>query len=206
MGLGNFTESKTTFVTIVDGKWTRRVPAGTDGAVERINKKGDTVHELYSNYVDGLIVGGRIKAGEFGQTVEIDLEDEGEVFNVQIPVPDVGKKGDIFMSFGKCCPNIDPTAVLFMGLGGDKSSGRPFLFMKQHDQIIHPAFTKENPNGMPQWEKKEVMGKVVWNADAQNEFLYKQIKEFFEAVGEAPVSTAKEVLEDAGFQENDAPF
>ena len=175
------------FITIVGGKWTLRVPEGTEGAVARVNKVGDTVNELHFDYVDGEVVGGRIKAGQFGSTVEIDLQDEGEQYIVQIPVPEAGGIGDYFMSFGKACPNIDPTKKLFLGLGSDRDD-RHFLYLKQGGQTVHAAFTKDNPNGMPQWEKKEVMGKVKWNADEQNEFLYQQIIDFFGTVEDsAPV-------------------
>jgi len=181
MGLGN-TGGDKKFFTIVGGKWTLRVPEGTEGATERVNKVGDTVHELYFSYVDGMVVGGRIKQGQFGNTVEIDLKDEGETYQVQIPVPEAGGIGDYFMTFGKCCRNIDPTKKLFFGLGNDKEKDRSFMYLKQDGNTIHAAFTKDDPNGMPQWEKKEVMGKTKWNADAQNEFLYQEIVDFLATV------------------------
>ena len=180
--LGN-TGGDKTFVTIVGGKWTIRVPEGTAGAVSRINKKEVEVHELQYSYVDGMIVDGRMKSGEYGTTLELDLEDDGKVYNVQIPVPAAGGIGDYFMSFGKCAPKLDATQKLFLGLGYDKDRQQPFLYLKQGGETVHAAFTKEAPDGMPQWEKKEVMGKAVWNADAQNEFLYGQIIDFLASVG-----------------------
>ena len=187
MSLGN-TGGNKKFLTIVGGKWTLRVPEGTEGATERVNKVGDTVHELQFSYVDGMVNGGRIKPGQFGSTVEIDLVDGDETYQVQIPVPEAGQIGDYFMTFGKACPNIDPTKKLFLGLGHDKKDDRSFLYLKQDGQTIHAAFTKEEPNGMPPWEKKEVMGKTKWNADDQNEFLYQQIVDFFAAVGDGEES------------------
>jgi len=185
--LGN-TGGNKKFLTIVQGRWTLRVPEGTEGAVERVNKVGDTVNELQFSYVDGYVAGGRIKQGQFGSTVEIDLQDGDETYLVQIPVPEAGGIGDYFMSFGKACPNIDPTKKLFLGLGYDREDDRSFLYLKQDGNTVHSAFTKENPNGMPQWEKKEVMGKVKWNADEQNEFLYGQIVDFFALVGDEVVA------------------
>ena len=185
MGLGN-TGGNKKFLTIVGGKWTLRVPEGTEGAVERAltkgDKKGEIVHELQFGYVDGDVKGGSIKSGQYGSTVEILLVDDDEEYNVQIPVPDAGDIGDYFMTFGKACPNIDPTKKLFMGLGYDRDGDRSFLYLKQDGQTVHAAFTKDNPNGMPEWEKKEVMGKTKWNADDQNEFLYQQIVDFFVTV------------------------
>ena len=181
MALGN-TGGDKTFVTIVGGKWTIRVPEGTAGAVSRENKLGVEVHELQYSYVDGMIVDGRMKSGEYGTTLELDLQDDGTLYNVQIPVPAAGKIGDYFMSFGKCAPKLDATKKLFLGLGFDKTRQQPFLYLKQGGESIHSAFTKDAPDGMPQWEKKEVMGKAVWNADAQNEFLYGKIIDFLALV------------------------
>jgi hypothetical protein len=169
MGLGNTTDNHRKFVTIVGGKWVLAVPEGTEGAVERVNKLGKTVHELQFTYVDGTLREGRMKIGQFGTTLELDLEDEGQVYVVQIPVP-----SDYFSAFGKCCENIDPTKKLFLGLGFDKDRGHPFLYIKQDGS----AHTKDEPNGLPPWEKKTVMGKVTWDHEAQDNFLYEKVVEF----------------------------
>jgi len=187
MALGNNSGASKKFVTIVGGKWVVKVDEGTEGAVTRENKLGEIVHELQYSYVDGDIAGGRIKQGQFGSTVELELVDDGEAYNVQIPVPAIGQIGDYFMTFGKACRNIDPTKKLFLGLGFDKDRNHSFLYLKQEGQTVKSAFTKEDPNGLPPWEKKTAMGKTVWNADLQNEFLYGEIQDFFASLGSTEV-------------------
>ena len=166
-----------TFVTIVGGKWTIRVPEGTDGAVARELTKGPNmgsfVHEKYYSTLSGNITGAMLKNGEYGTDFCLFLEDDGETFDVKMPVP-----SDYFRSFAKASPNIDVSKELVIGLGQDKEKGHPFLFLKQGDQTVKSAFTKAEPNGMPEWEKKEVMGKVKWDQEKQNDFLYGKLVDF----------------------------
>ena len=181
MGLGNNSGGNKKFITIVGGKWTARVPEGTEGATERVLEKGPNagkpIYELYYSYVDGNIVGGEIKQGNFGTDICLDLEDDGVVYTVQIPL-----ESGYFSQFAKAVPNIDPTKKLFIGLGLDKERNKPFLYMKQDGQTVHSAFTKDNPNGCPPPIKKEVMGKTKWDFEDQENFLYGKVVDFFGGV------------------------
>jgi hypothetical protein len=180
MGLGNSNEGGKKFVTIVGGKWTLRVPEGTPGAVVRVLEKGPNagkeIHELYYDHIDGELVGGIIKQGQFGTDICIDLKD-GETYTVQIPM-----ESQYFSQFAKMVPNIDPTKPLYLGLGYDKERGKNFLYGKQNGETVHSAYTKDNPNGMPPPVEKMVKGVKKWDFEAQENFLYEVVTEFFATV------------------------
>ena len=177
MGLGNSEGGNSKFITIVGGKWTLRVPEGTEGATARELTKGPNagtpVYEKYFDHVDGMLIGGEIKTGEYGTDLCLGIEDEGVTYNVQIPAD-----SDYFRSFAKCCEKIDVDLPLFLGLGIPKGDGFPFLYVKNDGNIMSSGYTRDEPNGMPPWEKKEEMGQVKWDKSAQNNFCYKLVVDF----------------------------
>lgn len=197
MGLSNGNSSNGKFVTIVNGKWTLRVPEGTDGASPRVLEKGPntgtTVWEKYYDHIDGALVSAHIKHGQFGADLCLNISDDAE-YTVQIPVD-----SQYFSVFGKVAPNLDPTASIFLGLGYDKEKGRTFMYVKQDGQTVHSAFTKDNPNGMPPPEQKMVKGVKKWDFEDQENFLYSKVEDFIALLGgEAPPAPAEE--------EDDVPF
>ena len=195
MGLGNNSGSAN-FITIVHGKWTLRVPEGTEGASSRVLEKGPNagtaINELYFDYIDGELVGGEFKTGQYGTDLCLNLRDDKD-YTVQIPL-----ESGFFSNFAKACPNIDPTQKLFLGLGKDKEKDRFFLYLKQGGDTVHSAFTKDNPNGMPPPVKKSVKGVEKWDFEDQENFLYDQVVDFLAAIG-----GAEKVLADAGFEPSD---
>jgi hypothetical protein len=186
MGLGNNNQMSKRFITIVGGKFTLRVPEGTDGATMRVLTKegyeGKEVWEKYFDHVDGMLVGGELHEGKFGTDLCLDIKDD-VIYTVQIPV-----NSPLFEQFAKCVPNIDPTNWLFLGLGYDKGRDKHFLYIKQgknHDVSVHSAYTKDNPNGLPPAVEKKVMGKIKWDFEAQKEFLYGNVVDFLGMLSES---------------------
>ena len=159
------------FITIVGGKWTVRVPEGTERAVARELKKGPNAGSLvFENYYDrlsGNVVSGQVRTGDYGTDLCLDLEDDGVVYNVQMPCD-----SDYFRTFAKCCEGIDLDKELVLGIGVPKGDGFPYLYVQQDDAGLKSKYTKDEPNGMPSWEKKEEMGKVKWDKTEQNNFCY----------------------------------
>ena len=198
MALGNSNSGGKQFVTIVQGKFTLRCPEGTDGATMRVLTKegyeGKQVWEKYFDHIDGMLVGGELHEGKFGTDLCLNIKDD-QVYTVQIPVNSV-----FFEQFAKCVPNIDPTNWLFLGTGFDKERDKHFLYIKQgkaHDVAVHSAYTKDNPNGLPQAVKKTVMGKTKWDFEAQKEFLYGNVVDFLGMIGEETASAVVPADEDA---------
>jgi len=148
---------KTVFMSIINGKWAEKVPAGTEGAVERQNKKGETVHELLYNDVSGIITSWAIEKKDFGKQLNVVINDVGEVFTLSIPVE--SRYFDAFVNKIACADlkkevKIAPFSFTPKG-ETDKKTGMNIY------QVGNPKaldingklpffFTKENPNGRPQ--------------------------------------------------------
>tara|TARA_E500000305_G_C3958792_1_gene205976 strand:+ start:271 stop:846 length:576 start_codon:yes stop_codon:yes gene_type:complete len=180
MGLTNGTMNSSKIVTIVKGKFTVRLPDDTDNpkAVERKLEKGanagKVVKELKYSGIEGNIQRCYIEQSEYGDNFVTEfVDDEDARFKLQIPLD-----SQFFGQYAKRMPNIDATKPLFLGLGYDSDSGRNFLFARQDGEKVNMAFTKDNPNGMPQPTKKTVKGKEVWVWEEQENFLYEVAIDF----------------------------
>lgn len=179
MGLTNGT-SNSKIVTIVKGKFTIRLSDDSDNpsAVERTLEKGvnagKVVKELQYTGIEGTIETCYVDESEYGANFITDLiDDEGSKFKLQIPLD-----SQFFGQYAKRMPNINTAKPLFLGLGYDKERGRNFLYARQDDVKISMAYTKDNPNGLPEPTKKTVKGKEVWDWEEQENFLYEVAMDF----------------------------
>ena len=182
MGLTN-TISNSKIVTIVRGKFTIRLPEGSDDpkAIERTLEKGanagKVIKELQYTGIEGLIKSSYVDESDFGTNFVTELEDdEGARFKLQIPLD-----SQFFGQYAKRMPNIDKSKPLFLGIGYDRERERHFLYAKQNGDKVLMNFTKENPNGMPSPTKKTVKGKEVWDWEKQENFLYEVAMDFSES-------------------------
>ena len=180
MGLTNSEASNSKIVTIVKGKFTIRLMDDTDhpNAVEReltmgVNA-GKTVKELQYTGIEGTIERCYVDESEYGANLITDLiDDEGARFKLQIPLD-----SQFFGQYAKRMPNIDTAKPLFLGLGYDRERGRNFLYARQGEEKVSMAYTKDNPNGLPEPTKKTVKGKEVWDWEEQENFLYEVAMDF----------------------------
>jgi len=179
MGLTN-TISNSKIVTIVRGKFTIRLPEGSDDpkAIERTLEKGanagKVVKELQYTGIEGVVKKAYVDESEFGANYITELvDDEGSSFKLQIPLD-----SQFFGQYAKRMPNINKTDPLFLGLGYDRERERHFLYAKQLGQNVPMKFTKDEPNGMPAPTQKEVKGKKVWDWEEQENFLYERAMDF----------------------------
>jgi hypothetical protein len=180
MGLTNGATTSSKIVTIVKGKFTIRLPEGSDdpNAVERTLEKGDNagkvVKELQYTGIEGTIETCYVEELEYGTNYVTELiDDEGARFKLQIPLD-----SQFFGQYAKRMPNIDTSKPLFLGLGFDRERGRNFLYARQGEEKVGFHFTKENPNGLPEPTKKTVKGKEVWDWEEQENFLYEVAMDF----------------------------
>ena len=180
MGLTNATTNNSKIVTIVKGKFTIRLPEGADdpNAVERTLEKGanagKVVQELQYTGIEGTIERCYVDESEYGANFITELiDDENARFKLQIPLD-----SQFFGQYAKRMPNIDVSKPLFLGLGYDRERERNFLYAKQGDEKVGMAFTKDNPNGLPEPTKKTVKGKEVWDWEEQENFLYEVAMDF----------------------------
>ena len=180
MGLTNNETSNSKIVTIVKGKFTIRLPDDSNNpkAVEReltmgVNA-GKIVKELQYTGIEGSIERCYVDESEYGVNYMTELvDDESSRFKLQIPLD-----SQFFGQYAKRMPNIDTSKPLFLGLGYDRERGRNFLYARQGDEKVSMAYTKDNPNGLPEPTKKTVKGKEVWDFEEQENFLYEVAMDF----------------------------
>jgi hypothetical protein len=180
MGLTNGSSNSSKIVTIVKGKFTIRLPEGSDDpkAVERTLEKGvnagKVIKELQYTGLEGKIQSSYVDESDFGTNFVTELEDdEGSRFKLQIPLD-----SQFFGQYAKRMPNIDKTKPLFLGIGYDRERERHFLFARQEGNKVLMKYTRDNPNGLPEPTKKTVKGKEVWDWEAQENFLYEVALDF----------------------------
>ena len=168
-----------TYLTIVGGKISQRVPEGTDGAIARKLKngpnEGSEVYELQYGSVTGKITGGSVESGDYGDQVAIEIADGKESYVLKLPWN--SKLRDAFV---KRVPNIDVTEELEIICFPDKQDKSPVMLIKQKGGFVKFAYTKDNPNGLPAPTKKKLRGKEEWDWTETESFLWEVASSFFE--------------------------
>lgn len=67
--------SGTPFLSIVAGKFVKRVEPGTPGSKERVNKLGATVSEVHYDAWKGIVKDWSIVDGEYGKSIHVNFDD-----------------------------------------------------------------------------------------------------------------------------------
>lgn len=171
--MGAIHESNAIFLTIANGKISRKVSQPTDISVERVNKQGKTVHEEFYKAWKGKITDIRVKDHpDYGKFWNVTLTDEdGEA------VLQMNYSSGYSAAFLKTLPNVDlnsdVTITPKLTIEGDKK--KTSLFVTQHGEALKWAFTKDNPNGLPELEQKKVKGKMVYDDSEIMEFLERMV-------------------------------
>lgn len=161
------------YITILGGKLCQRVPEGTEGAITRVNKVGKTVHERFYDSFTGKLINISVKDGDYGKSWNFVFRDKEDDYTLQLSY-----SNSFATAFLKMLPNIDltkemkVTPVVKEVDGKDRSS----LFVNQDGQTVKHAYTKENPNGMPDMEQVEVKGQKVWDDSKRIAFLYEMVQ------------------------------
>lgn len=174
-GFGNDGGNNATWITVAGGKLAVRAQEGDDGAVERkytVKSTGEekSVWEYQSSHFVGDVIGGGFEDTKFGSVFYVDLQTPDKRYQLRLPCP-----GRLFEQFAKRIPNIDLSKPLWIGAFMNDQD-RQVLFLKHGGDKVAVAYTKDNPNGLPEAVKKEKMGKVTWDFEAQEEFLYQSAK------------------------------
>jgi len=161
------------FISILGGKFCQRVPQGTEGAVERVNKLGKVVHERYYDSFTGKLVNIKTQDTPYGKQWVFDFKDKEEVYHLQLSY-----SNSFAANILKILPNADLTKEMKVSPQTKEIDGkqRSSLFINQGGVALKHAYTKENPNGMPQWEQLMVKGVQVWDNTKELEFLEAMVK------------------------------
>lgn len=167
MGLGN--KQSGTYLTIFNGKFSQSFKEPQEGTVERLNKNNKIVHEKYFDFLSGRLVSIRTKESkDYGKSWIFEFNDGESTFLVQLPYSNTFAK-----AFLKMLPNIDVSKDMTLTPSSKLVDGKPksSLFIKQGDQNIKHAFTRENLNGMPDLEEITVKGQKQLDDTKQLAFL-----------------------------------
>lgn len=162
------------WITIYNGKFSQKVQENVAGAVQRTNKLGKTVHEKFYDSFTGKLVNIRTQDGSYGRNWIFDFRDNGEVFHLNL-----GYSNSFATAFLKMLPNIDVTKEMQVSPSVKEVDGknRSSLFVKQGDNWIKSAYTKENPNGMPDLKQVKIKGQLAWDDTERMEFLEAMVNE-----------------------------
>ncbi len=175
MGLNNRTGGK--FITIYDGKFTQKVPAGTEGAISRVNKLGKEVTEMYYDSFTGKLVDIKTKEStDYGKSWEFILSSDDETYTLTL-----GYSNGLAKALLKMLPNINLEEEFTLSPSKKMVDGKEktSLFVNQGGQVVKHSFTRENPNGMPEMVLIKVKGVDTWDDTAQLEFLQNIVNETF---------------------------
>ena len=162
------------YITILAGKFCQRVPEGTEGAQTRTNKIGNVVHEKFYDSFTGKIVDIKVKeSGEYGPTWNFMFQDKAEVYTLQLSY-----SNSFSTAFLKMLPNIDLTKEMKVSPSVKEVDGKnkSSLFNNQDGNTLKHAYTRENPNGMPDMEQITVKGEQVWDDTKRLVFLRNMVE------------------------------
>jgi hypothetical protein len=175
MGLNKGESAGMIYLSVANGKLVQQVKEQTTTSVSRINKVDKTVHEEFFKDLTGVITKIETKENEFGKQWQIVFQDGDSKYMVQMPY-----SGRYSSSFLKALPNITQgQPVRFMPWEmkdkNDSTKKVTGVTLYQDDGNgfvkIPSAFTKEDPNGLPQMKKVKVKGKETWDDSEMMEFL-----------------------------------
>ncbi len=172
--MGLDTRQQGNFITILGGKLCQRVPEGTEGAVKRTNKLGNVVFEKFYDSFTGKLIDIKVQDGTYGKTWNFVFRDHEEPYTLQLSY-----SNSFSTALLKMLPNIDLTKEMKISPSVKEIDGkdRSSLFINQDGKAMKHAYSRENPNGMPDMEQVTVKGVLVWDDTKRLEFLDKMVRE-----------------------------
>ena len=170
MGYKLATESQKTFVTFFNGRMKINVKEGTEGSVQRVNKNGKTVHEVYLSEIFGYLISikKRPQEGDFKDTWAVCLKDpeDGSIMQLELPYSSSQTNG-LFTRL----PKIDFSYPIVIKTGRFEADERNWLTVEQNGAKLERFWTKENPGDLPRMKKVMVNGKPTWDATEMMDYF-----------------------------------
>lgn len=189
------------YLTVSNGKLVQQHKEANANTIQRENKVGKIVHEEFFKELVGVITRIETKENDYGKQWQIVFADGDDKYMVQMPY-----SGRYSSSFLKALPNVvQGKPVKFMPWEmQDKSNASKkitgvTLYQNDGDGFVKvpSAYTKEDPNGLPEMTKKRVKGKDVWDDSEMMDHLEQMAKDW---IASTPAPTDQEAAEE------DAPF
>ena len=197
MALNKSTSAGTVFLSVSNGKLVRQFREATKESISRVNKTGKTVHEEQYRDLIGTIVKIETKENDYGKQWQVVFTDGEDRYMVQMPY-----SGRYSSAFLKALPNVvkgDPVRFMPWEMTDKNDASKKITGITMYqDQDgngmvkVPSAYTKEDPNGMPEMVKQKVKGKVVWDDTDMMDFLEKVAKDWIGSAAPASVDKADE--------------
>lgn len=171
--MGLETNNRAIYLSIGEGKITRRVNEPTGKSKQRTTKEGRVVNEEIYDAISGHLIDIKVTTHEkYGKFWAIYLKDGEDVFCLQ-----TNYSGSYASAFLKALPNADLTErvklIPYMKIVDGKE--KPTLFISQGGHALKHFYTKEEPKGLPQMVQRKVKGQMVWDDTDMLEFLEKMV-------------------------------
>lgn len=177
---------KRTYISVSSGRFVKRLgkeEKPTDKAVSRVLKKGPnegkTVWEEFFEAFSGELIDIKLEDGKFGKVWEFYFDtsvDETEQSNIILKLPySSGYAKNILYALPNCLLKTDMRlrGYCFKPENSTKEKMGISVYEIKGDNFekVPPAFTKENPNGLPQMQQIDVDGEMKWTSTKQMQFL-----------------------------------
>lgn len=160
------------YITILNGKFCQRVKEDTAGAIQRTNKLGKTVWEKFYDSFTGKLVNIKTQDGAYGKQWMFYFKDKADVYILQL-----GYSNSFSKNIIKMLPNCDLTKEMRLSPSVKEVDGvkKSSIFINQDGVAIKHAYTKDNPNGLPQMKQIVVKGNPTWDDTEQMIFLEEMV-------------------------------
>ena len=167
--MGSVKSSNAIFLSVSEGKIVRRFTQPTPDSKQRTTKEGKIVNEETYKGWSGRIADIQFKEHEeYGSFVNVHISDGEENAVIQIK-----QSSGYANAFLKMLPNVDlgQDVVITpnMKVEGDKK--KTSMFITQGGNPVKWAYTRENPNGLPELKQIKIKGKLTYDDSDVIEFL-----------------------------------
>lgn len=180
MGINKGENAGSMYLSVANGKLVLKHKEPKEGVTtSRVNKVGNTVHEEMFKDVTGVISDIRKKEStQYGDQMEIVVKDGNEQFILQMQF-----SSRYAGSFLKALPNItqhSEVRIMPWQMDDKNKPGKQVSGITVYEDGVKvlPAFTKEDPNGLPEMTKTKVKGVFVWDDSDMIEFLWAKAQEW----------------------------
>lgn len=179
MALSQLGGTNTTYLSVADGNLVRQHKQATERTTERITKTGKLVFEEKFKDLTAKLVNLNTRENDYGKQWQLTFADGSDTYIVSLPY-----SSRYASSFLKALPNVNigKEVRLMPWAMKDKLDATKTITgitLYQDGNKIAPAYTKEEPNGLPQMVKIKVKGKEQWDDSAMMEFLEQMALKLF---------------------------
>lgn len=171
--------SNTIYLSIYEGKLCQRRATETPGFVEYVSRsaktKGKVSYIREFDHIKGYVTGFEKREKETLEkkkflVAQVTIQHEsGRMAIIETPI-----KSEFVARFALCVENMDLRKPVWVRSFLDRDGNTAIMF-KQEDALVAQRYTKDNPNGLPPWQKDPVSDE--WDTRAYWAFLFKIIAE-----------------------------